>query len=156
MKVATDVAKLKIEAFCAYQDRSSFDVRLKLKEWEISEDQVNLIMQGLVIDGFLNDQRFASSFVSGKFRIKKWGRIKIKAQLRLKKISSELIAVALKEIESEQYWQTLLHLTEKKSKELASKNDSQWNKRIKIARFLTQKGYESDLISDALDQILSE
>ena len=156
MKVATEVAKLKIEAFCAYQDRSSSDVRSKLKEWEISEEQVNLIIQDLINDGFLNDQRFASSFVSGKFRIKKWGRNKIKAQLRFKKISAELIALALKEVDSEEYWLTLLYLAEKKFKELNPKTDSDWNKRIKIARFLAQKGYENDLINDALDQFFSE
>ena len=156
MKVATDVAKLKIEAYCAYQDRSSTDVRSKLKEWEISEEQTNLIMQELIIEGFLNDQRFASSYVSGKFRIKKWGRHKIKAQLRLKRISAELIEVALKEIDDEQYWGNLVYLTEKKCKELSPKTDSEWNKRIKIARFLAQKGYENDLISDALDQLFRE
>jgi len=156
MKVATEVAKLKIEAFCAYQDRSSYDVRSKLKEWEIAEEHVEMFVNELISDGFLNDQRFACSFVSGKFRIKKWGRNKIKAQLRFKKISVEMIAQALKEIDAKEYWETLICLAEKKFKELASKKDSDWNKRMKIARFLAQKGYENDLINDTLDQLFSE
>lgn len=156
MRIATDVAKLKIEAFCAYQERSSFDIRSRLSEWGFTEDKIEIFIKELINEGFLNDLRYASSFVSGKFKIKKWGRNKIKAQLRSKMISTEFIEIALKEIDADEYWETLFCLSQKKFKELASKKDSEWNKRQKIARFLAQKGYENNLIFDAIDQLISE
>ncbi|MCC7454537.1 MAG: RecX family transcriptional regulator, partial [Crocinitomix sp.] len=81
------MAKSKIEAFCAYQERSHFEVKNKLESWFIDFRDINLLISELIETNFLNEERFASSYVSGKFRIKKWGKIKIRQQLKSKQVS---------------------------------------------------------------------
>lgn len=114
----------------------------------IPEAREQIIIQ-LMQEGFLNEERFARSFVRGKFRIKKWGRIKIKQELKLREISEPIIRLALTEIEEEQYYKTLEELLEKKQR-LVTESDPYKRKR-KIADFLLRKGYESHLVFDLIN-----
>lgn len=110
-------------------------------------------MKHLQEAGFLDETRFSESYVSGKFRIKKWGKRKIYAGLRAKGVSSELIVGVLKEIDQDLYTETLVSLASKKLEELSLKKDSPWESKIKLTRFLLQRGYENDLVADAVDQV---
>ena len=110
-------------------------------------------MKHLQEAGFLDETRFSESYVSGKFRIKKWGKRKIYAGLRAKGVSSELIVGVLKEIDQDLYTETLVSLASKKLEELSLKKDSPWERKIKLTRFLLQRGYENDLVADAVDQL---
>ncbi|HLU86916.1 MAG TPA: regulatory protein RecX [Taishania sp.] len=145
-------AKNKIEAFCAYQDRCHFEVSKKLTSWGIVGEQQNQLIADLIVNRFLDEERFAFSFVSGKFRIKRWGRIKIRQELKLKRIPEAIIKKALLSIDGDEYSETLLHLATRKSTELSKESDP-WKKKVKIVRFLASKGFEQDLIYDALEQI---
>jgi regulatory protein len=135
-----------MERFCAYQERSTGEVNKKLNNDGITRLEAEEIIKHLQANGFLNDERYAKHYTSGKFRIKKWGKIKIASELKMKKISPEHIRSALDTIDSAEYARTILHLITKKEKEI--KKDLPSVKNQKTVRFLVSKGYE-------LSQILS-
>ena len=103
------------------------------------------------VNRFFDDERFCESFVSGKVRIKRWGRIKIRYELKLKGIKEEVIRKALLEIDPLLYEENLLTLAQRKWAE--SKGD-EWTRKAKVQRFLATKGYENDLIIDALKSLI--
>lgn len=144
-------AKSKIESFCAYQERCEREVRLKLISWKIDGENCDALISHLISSNFLNEERFACAFASGKFRIKKWGRIKIKQELKLKKISDYSIKKAISEIDPDEYFESLKNLASTKLNQISFKNE--FDKRLKLFRFLSGKGYESDLINEALDNL---
>ena len=105
----------------------------------------------LMQEDFLNEERFARSFVRGKFRIKKWGRIKIKQELKIRDISSPIIKLALTEIEEEAYRETLTELVVKKNKLIRESNT--FKKRKKLADFLLHKGFEPSLVYEVVEEV---
>ena len=135
-------AKQKIEAYCAYQERCDFEVRKKLNSWNLYQDDIDALIADLIINNFLNEERFAEAYVSGKFRIKKWGRNKIRQSLKQKKISEYSIQKGLGQINEVEYLETLKSLAEAK----VVKGKSAWEKKAKLTRYLSSKGFESDLI----------
>lgn len=135
---------LKAERFCAYQERCSYELMQKMKELGADEKTTEKIISSLKEDEYLNDERFAKLFTSGKFRIKRWGKNKIRAELRMKKISDDLISNALDAIDEEEYRKTIQHLINKKSREVKSQNSK--DKTRKIVNNLLSKGFESELI----------
>ncbi len=138
--------------FCAYRDRSHKEVEEKLNKMNmIPAAQEQIIIQ-LMQEDFLNEERFARSFVRGKFRIKKWGKIKIKQELKFREISSPIIKIALTEIEQEKYNATLYELAEKKLNLL--KEPDSFKKKRKLADFLLRKGYESNLVYEVVNELL--
>ncbi len=141
-------AKLKAESFCAYQERAQQEVRNKLYEWGLYSNQVEQIISELIEENFLNEERFSKSYVSGKFRIKGWGKIKIKQGLKLKKISDKLISKSLNQIDGDDYIKTLETILEKKSAVLLEKDA--FKKRYKLMNYALSKGFERDLIFDVL------
>ena len=135
---------IKAERFCAYQERCSYEVKQKLKELGAEEEETEKIIASLGEDDYQNDERFARLFASGKFRIKRWGKNKIQAELRMKKIPDSLIKKALDSIHDSDYHKTILHLIEKKKREV--QRDKPEIRKQKIFRFLLSKGFESNLI----------
>ena len=141
-------AKAKLEAYCAYQERCMQEVTKKLTEWGFYGEQQDNLIADLIVNNFLNEERFASAYVSGKMRIKKWGRLKIKLKLKQKQISDYSLKKAFAEIDEEEYITNLNNLTKKKIEQVKGKN--KWDKKAKVQRYLISKGYENDLIYDAL------
>ncbi|RFC55380.1 regulatory protein RecX [Brumimicrobium aurantiacum] len=143
-------AKQKIEAWCAYRDRCHHEVYQKLRDYGIDDEDTNALLSHLIEYRFLDEQRFAESFVSGKHRIKKWGRNKIIAHLKQKRIPSRIIQTALKEIDPEEYNKILYQLALSKWKSKKGKN---FEIKIKVQRYLVSKGYEFELIYNALEDV---
>jgi regulatory protein len=143
-------AKYKIEAYCAYQERCEKEVVVRLNKWDVYGEQADVIIADLILNNFLNEERFAEAFVSGKIRIKKWGKIKIKQHLKQKQISNYSMTKALNSVDDELYLLNLNQLIEKKKKDLKISHSISWENRAKIQRFLQSKGYENDLIFEAL------
>jgi len=141
-------ALLKAESWCAYQERSQQEVRNKLYEWNLYPNEVEEIISELISTNFLNEERFAKAYVSGKFNIKKWGKIKIKQGLKLKKVPDKLIQKALNGIEMDNYLAVLLATAEKKSATISEKDVLK--KKYKLITYLQSKGFENDLIFDVL------
>jgi len=141
-------AKIKIAAYCAYQERCQQEVRDKLYTYGLHMEEVEDLISFMIEEGYLNEERFAIAFVGGKFRIKKWGRNKILQELKLRQISPNCIKSGMKEINPEEYWETLLGLAEKKWESLSDSDD--FIRSQKVFRYLMTRGYESDLIQEAL------
>lgn len=141
-------ALVKAESYCAYQERSQQEIRDKLYEWGLHHDEVEEVITELILTNFLNEERFAMSYVSGKFNIKKWGKIKIKQGLKLKKVPEKMIIKALNSIDYDKYLQTILAAAEKKSAVLVEKDP--YKRKYKLMTYLMGKGFESNLISEVL------
>lgn len=145
MKVLTPLqAKEKIRRYCAYQERSHREVRNKLYAYGLHRNDVDDILTGLITDGFLNEERFAKAFAGGKFRMKKWGRIRITHALEGKGVSGNCIRIGLKEIDEETYVATLRQLLKEKSQKLGE--GDVYALRDRLSKYAIQKGYEPDLV----------
>jgi regulatory protein len=141
-------AQLKLANFCAYQERSQQEVREKLVKMGILSDDLEDIIVFLISENFLNEERFAIAYAGGKFRVKHWGKLKIKNALRLKGTSEPCIRKALQLIDHETYTQVLKKEIKRKAKEIPERNVIK--KTNKLAAYLIGKGFESELVWDLL------
>ena len=137
-------ALAKAESFCVYQERSQKEVRYKLVEWGMRGDELEEIITDLIINNFLNEERFAKSYASGKFNIKHWGRVKIKQGLKLKGVPDKILQKAIYSIDEDDYLQTIEKLAVKKAENLVE-NDA-FKRKNKLMSYLQAKGFETDLI----------
>ena len=141
-------AKVKAQNYCAFQERSQFELRNKLFEWGLHQQDMEEIVSEMIGQNFLNEERFALAYTLGKFRIKGWGRIKIKQGLKLKSVPEKLINKSLKAIDDDDYRSKLRQLLEKKSDTISEKDP--FRLRYLLSRYAASKGYEQDLIADLL------
>jgi len=137
----------KIKQYCAYQERCHAEVKDKLYGFGLHKNDVEDIIVQLITENYLNEERFAIHFAGGKFRMKQWGRGKIKQALKQKQVGDYCIKIALKQIEDKDYMNTLNKLYEQKLKTLKGEKNIFIKKR-KLQDFLLQKGYEYDLINE--------
>lgn len=143
-KLSPTEAKQKIYRYCAYQERSHKEVRDKLYEYGLYRDEVDELLSALITEGFLNEERFAKAFAGGKFRMQRWGRIKILNELEARGLTSNCIKIGMKEIEDADYIKTLREILARKLNQLDEENA--FVKRDKLARYVIQKGFEADLV----------
>ncbi len=141
-------ALVKAESWCAYQERSQSEVRNKLYEWGLRHDELEEVITELIVTNFLNEERFALAYVSGKVNIKKWGKVKIKQGLKLKKVPDRLIQKALNSIDEQKYLENLLSIAVKKAAVMKEKDSVKL--KFKLVTYLLGKGFENDLIFDVL------
>lgn len=141
----------KMEYYCSYQDRCYKEVEVKLKSFNLIPEAKEQIMIFLIENNYINEERFAKSFVRGKHNYKKWGKKRINIELKVREISRKNIDLALQEIPEELYIQNFNELAEKHWNSIAEKNSAKKNK--KWVDFLLRKGYESHLIYDKLTEL---
>jgi regulatory protein len=144
-------ALIRISSFCAYQERTQQEVRDKLYGYGLHKDMAEELISKLISENFINEERFAKTYAGGKFRIKKWGRIKIKEALKAKGISEYSIRKGLLEIDATDYISTLLSLIEKRSEKEKEKNE--YKRKYKIAQYLVGKGFETEMVWEKLGSI---
>ena len=145
-KMSFDRAREKAMRYCSVQERCEFDVLNRFRAWNVDEKDYDSILDHLIDENFLNQERFVEAFIRGKFRIKSWGKNKIKMGLIAKGAFNEeqFDKVFNAEIEEEEYLGTLFKLIEKKSFLLVE--EDVFTKRDKIYRYMLTKGYESELV----------
>ncbi|MBU2018584.1 MAG: recombination regulator RecX [Bacteroidetes bacterium] len=141
---------LKMESWCAYQDRCEFEVREKIKKFQLSLEDETVVIEKLKTNLFFDDARFVESYVSGKFRIKRWGRLKIRQMLNAKRVDKKLVESELAALDDLLYLECIDFLIEKKNR-LTNEKDA-WKKRQKIIQYVASRGFEIDLIQDRLKQ----
>lgn len=144
-------AKTKLEALCAYQERCSSELEKKLFQWRFDREDTDRLLAHLISNNFLNEERFAEAFVSGKVNIKKWGKNKIIQHLKQKRISKYSIDKGIASISDEVYFSNLRGLAERKYLSLDREKDG-YPKKVKIYRYLSSKGYETDLIKETVEE----
>ena len=144
-------AREKIQSYCAYQERCHMEVSMKLKSWGLIQEAIDLLIIELVQFNFLNEERYARSFARGKFRIKKWGKLKIRMALKKRDVYFKYIDLAMLEIDDKTYLITLKELLQKKNDILKETNS--YKRKIKLIRYLMNRGFEYDLIHDVLVEL---
>lgn len=145
-------ASEKIKHYCAYQERCHAEVKTKLYHYGLITPDVDAIIAMLIQEDYLNEERYAILFAGGKFRIKQWGKNKIKYDLKSKQVSAYCIRKALQQIPDDQYYASLQKLAEKKNESL-QKEKNKFIKRKKLQDYLIQKGYESNLVQEVIKEI---
>lgn len=148
--LTTEQAGPRIRRYCAFQERSQQEVRDKLYAWGLHRKEVESLLADLVAEGYLKEERFASAFVGGKFRIKKWGRNKIRQALKVKQVSEPLIRQALGSIDEREYRKTLMKvITEREGK---VKEPHPVKRKQLLARYAIQRGFEPELVWQVLGE----
>ncbi len=141
----------KLKHFCAYQERCHSEVKEKLYKLGVWKKDHDEIIATLIEENYLNEERFAMAYAGGKFRIKQWGRVKIKYELKQKQVSEYSIKKALKQIEDEDYLKVLGKLAKEK---YASLKNEQWLVREKKTMdYLFRKGFEAELINESIKKL---
>ncbi len=147
-------AFVKAAKFCAYQERTQAEVRAKLNEYGFWGEEAEAVIARLIEDNFINEERFARTYAGSKFRLKKWGRLKIKQALKQKQLSPYCIKAGMEEITDEDYEATLKEILEKKI--LQIKTDSPLVIKQKLLNYALSKGYESEWIWSSLNEMLDK
>jgi regulatory protein len=147
-------AKAKILRYCVYQERSHKEVKNKLYELGLYSTEVDELISYLITEGFLSEERYAKAYAGGKFRMKKWGRLKITRELENHGLTTNCIKIGLREIDSSDYERTLQEVVVKKSLQILEEN--RFVKRDKIARYAIQRGFEPELVWKEVKRILPE
>lgn len=141
--MSKEEALAKMQRYCAYQERCHEEVRSKLLNMGVYSDWREEIIVQLIEENFLNEERFARSFARGKFRIKQWGRNRIRQELKKRKISDYCVRKAMEEIEEADYRSTLETALVKKN--ISLDEEDAYQRKAKLARYAVSRGFESEL-----------
>ncbi len=141
----------KMAKYCAYQERCVKDVRDKLKTFDLPQKEKDKIIDYLVDNRFVNDERFARSFVRGKINQSGWGINKIRFHLIQKGIAKDIIDEALTQTDEDLYRQRLIDILKTKSKTVKAEND--FERKSKLAAYAMQKGFEGSLVWEVINGI---
>jgi len=147
--IKEETAIRRIAGYCAKSEQSRADAYEKLKKWGFDNKVIEGMLDALETGGFINDKRFAKSFISDKFRFNKWGRLKIAQALALRKIPAEVYQPYLNDIDEDEYLVTLKKLINTKKRSVYGKNER--DKMAKLIRFAASRGFEMRYIRQCLD-----
>lgn len=145
-------AKRALERYCVYQDRCHKEVISKLYDCNMIPETHDIIIVHLIQHDFLNEERFSKSYARGKFRIKKWGKVRIVRELKFRNISAYNVKTALKEIEESDYFNTFNTLALKKFDTITESNP--YKKKKKLADYLLYRGWESNLVYEKVNELV--
>ena len=151
--LSKEQALQKARHYCSYQERSHFEVREKLYSFGLHKNEVEEAIATLIEENYLNEERYALQFAGGKFRMKQWGRVKIKYELKQKRISEYCIRKAIDSIDEEQYLATLEKVARKKWSSIRGVGVNQFVKMSKTTNYLLQHGFESNLAKQIIQKL---
>ena len=152
MKLSEPIALNRIAAYCSKAERCEWDVRRKLKVWELEDDEVLRIVKRLKDERFLSDERFCRSFINDKMRFNKWGKTKIIFELRKRNISSTIYQAILDDFEDESFDEQLESILKTKLKTVKGKDD--YDRRNKLIRFALGRGFSMDAVLKTVSKLL--
>lgn len=146
----------KLKQFCAYQERAHEEVKTKAYGYGLRKTDVEPLLSQLIQEGYLNEERFAKMFAGGRFRAKKWGRVKIGYELKARRVSDYNIRMALQEIPESDYQRTAEQIAAKKWKSIRAADVNTYTRQSKTRLYLQQRGFESSVISAAIRKLVDE
>ncbi|NNF36612.1 MAG: RecX family transcriptional regulator [Saprospiraceae bacterium] len=149
-----DIVLSKMRRYCAYRERSHKEVRYKLVEMKVYGMDLERIMTQLIEEDFLNELRYARAYVSGKFRMNKWGRNKILLGLKQQSISPYCIKKAMEEIDAVEYNAVLYQLLEKKIRQYSK--DDVYSKRNKLIKYALGRGYNMNEMMSHIEALINK
>jgi regulatory protein len=141
-------------ALCSKREYCINDIQLKLESWGVGMSDSEKIISTLIKENFIKEERFASAFVKDKFIYNKWGKVKISAHLRAKRIPADVIRTALDSIDSDKYASVLNGLINSHKKTVKAKN--KYDLKAKLLRYGLSKGFESSLVYDVLNSLIND
>ena len=142
-------AYLQLAALCAQAEHCQQEMRDKMRRWELDETVQNRIIDRLIKERYVDDERYARAFVKDKIRYNKWGRRKVQQGLWQKRIDADIQQRVLDEIDEKEYLDVLRPLLKQKRKSIRAANDYELNQ--KLARFALSRGFTFDFIRQCLD-----
>jgi len=145
-------AYAKMALLCSRSEQCSADIRKKMVAYEIMDELVEEIISKLKAEKFLDDERYVKAYVSDKFRLNKWGKIKLRYYLKAKGLHDSIIEKGLQEITEEQYKKVLIATLKEKSKKV--KSDNKFEKIGQIIRFAQSRGFEPEIIHRYLAEVV--
>ena len=140
----------KLKHYCAYQERCHSEVKEKLYNLGVWKKDHDEIISALIEENYLNEERFAIAYAGGKWRVKQWGRVKIKYELKQKKVSEYCIKKALQQISEEEYLAVIKKMADEKYASL--KAEQYLVRKKKTMDFLIRKGFEMDLVRKVIEK----
>jgi regulatory protein len=151
--IGVEAAYRKAKYYCAYQERNHNEVKQKLYGYGLYKHEVEELLSKLIEENYLNEERYAIAFAGGKFRVNKWGKVKIEFELKQKKISTYCIKKALAAITEEDYLKCLQKLATEKLKLLKVEKNI-FTKRAKLQNYLVGKGYEFEMVKEVVGSMI--
>ncbi len=155
-QLSKEQALQKARHYCGYQERSHQEVKDKLYGFGLHRAQVDELLSQLIEENYLNEERFAIQFAGGKFRMKQWGRVKIRYELKQRQVSEYNIKKALKQLEEEDYQAALEKLALKKWTSVKADHSNRFTRLAKTTDYLLQKGFEPELVRKVVNRISGE
>jgi regulatory protein len=153
MAYTVDQALEKMRHFCAYQERCHEEVRLRLRAFPLTADEMEAVVSKLIEDDFLNEERFAVAWAGGKFRMLQWGRVRIRYELKRKGIGEYNIRKGLAAIDEEDYIATLERMARARWETERRGSGHELLKRQRLTAFLVRKGFEPDLVRELTERM---
>lgn len=148
-----DEARVRLERYCAMEDRCHKQVEEKLREMNLIPEAVDQILYHLLTNNYLNEERFARTFARSKFNQKQWGKNRIIRELKMRDISKFNIDAALTEIEDKKYYEVFDTLSRKRLAQI-NKEPNKYKKRKKLADYLLYRGWPSDWIYEKAKELI--
>ena len=145
-------AYAKMAQLCSRSEQCSTDIRKKIVAYEIMDELVEEIISKLKVEKFLDDERYVKAYVFDKFKLNKWGKIKMRYYLKAKGLHDSVIEKALLEIKEDQYKKVLISTLKEKAKNVKSKN--KFEKMGQIIRFAQSRGFEPEIIHRYLGEVV--
>lgn len=152
MKLTEPQALNRVAAYCSRAERSEFAVRKKLIAWEVPQDAIKRIIDRLRKEKYLDDTRFARSFINDKLNFNKWGRTKIIYELKKRNIPESVYIRILDELSGDEFEKQLIHILSVKIKSVKGKND--YDKKTKLIRFALGRGFTMDLVIKCVNKLM--
>lgn len=152
MKLSEQNALYRVAAYCSKAERCEYDVRKKLINWELSEEEQNRILKRLKDEKYLDNKRFCRSFINDKVKYNKWGEKKIIFELRKKIISEQDYSPFLEELSKDDFEEQLIHILKVKNRTTKAKDN--YDRKTKLIRFALGRGFSMDLVMKCVDNLL--
>ena len=147
-QITPEKALERLETLCARAEHCSGELRRKLRMWRITPDDADAIIYSLTRRRFVDDARFARVFVRDKYRFNRWGRIKLRMELRTRGVADSIIDEAFEEIDDDIYYQALFAVIKAKARSMKEEDDFTWRRKLYMAA--AARGYEGEVIAAAL------
>ncbi len=141
-------AYLRLAALCAQAEHCEYEMQEKMRRWQLPDDAQARVMQRLVSERYVDDERFARAFANDKVKYNKWGRRKVEQALWLKHIADDIRQQVLDDISDGDYVTVLRPLLQQKRRSVKARND--YELRMKLIRFALGRGFTMDVIRQCI------